>query len=104
MENRDLIIMIKNSIKDVAPGATVILYGSHARGDDHVNSDIDILILLNKDKITREDEKQIKYPLYDIEIDTGKIISPLVLSKNDWDSRHKITPFYENVKKEGIIL
>lgn len=49
-------------------------------------------------------KKDIKYPLYDIEFETGRIISPLVLSRHDWESRHKITPFYENVTNEGVIL
>ena len=96
--------MIKNSVKASAPNATVILYGSQARGGFREDSDLDVLILLDKDKITREDEKMVKYPLYDIEFETGKIISPLVLSKSDWESRHSITPFYDNVSREGIIL
>lgn len=81
-----------------------MLYGSYARGDYRSSSDIDILILLDKDTITGGDEKQITYPLYDIEFETGTIISPLVLSKKDWESRHSITPFYKNVIKEGIVL
>lgn len=96
--------MIRNSVKASAPNATVILYGSQARGDFNTESDLDILILLDKDRITREDEKRIKYPLYDIEFETGKIISPLVLSKSDWESKHKITPFYDHVSREGIVL
>lgn len=60
--------------------------------------------MLNKDRVTREDEKSVKYPLYDIEFETGQIISPLVLSKSDWENRHRITPFYENVQREGVVL
>jgi len=96
--------MIRDSVKTSSPNATVILYGSHAREDFNEHSDLDILILLDKEKVTREDEKRIKYPLYDIEFDTGKIISPLVLSKHDWESKHRITPFYENVSRDGIEL
>ena len=96
--------MIKNSVKSKVPNSTVILYGSRARGDNRSDSDIDILILVDKERITREDEKKIKYPLYDIEFETGKVISPLVLTKSDWESRHKITPFYENITKEGVVL
>ena len=82
----------------------MILYGSYARGTFTEQSDIDLLILLDKSKISRDDETKIKYPLYDIEFDTGLIISPIVLSKNEWESQHKITPFYENVMREGIVL
>ena len=95
---------IKNSVKETAPNATVILYGSQARRDYKKNSDVDILILLDKEKITREDEKRVKYPLYDIEFETGTIISPLVLTKSDWETRHRITPFYDNVLRDGILL
>ncbi len=95
---------IKNSVILSEPNATIILYGSYARGDNNEDSDIDLLILIDEEIILRDVEKKIKYPLYDIEFDTGKIISPLILSKKDWETIHRITPFYENVKKEGIIL
>ena len=96
--------MIKESVSASAPNATIILYGSRARGDFSEDSDLDILILLDKAQLTREDEKKVKYPLYDIEFETGKIISPLVLTKSDWESKHRITPFYDNIFREGIIL
>jgi predicted nucleotidyltransferase len=84
--------------------AMVLLYGSYARGDNKDSSDVDLLILLNKEKVTWEDEKRISFPLYDIEIDTGTIISPLVLSKREWETKHHITPFYHEVLRDGKIL
>ena len=99
-----ILITIKQLVHKVDPKAQIILFGSYARGDNNKNSDIDLLILLDKENISYLDEKQITYPLYDIEFETGQIISPLVLSKFDWESKHRITPFYTNVKKEGIVL
>lgn len=104
MITNTIVKKIKNSVKETAPNATLILYGSKARGDDNKNSDVDILILLDKEKVTREDEKRVKYPLYDIEFETGTIISPLVLTKSDWETRHKITPFYDTILRDGILL
>lgn len=105
MRNQDNILqLIKSSVQATEPGATVVLYGSYARGDHKSDSDIDILILIDKDKITSSDAKRLSYPLYDIEFETGKIISPLILSKKNWETKHRITPFYKNVRKEGIIL
>ena len=91
---------VKNSIVATDPDATVILYGSFARGDFHKQSDLDILVLVNKDKITWDDQKRISYPLYDIELATGVVISPLIYSKKGW-ANHLATPFYENVLREG---
>jgi len=102
--SKNILLQIKESVKTTDPDATIILYGSYARGTNKSNSDVDILILLNKDKINREDEIRIKYPLYDIEFNSGRIISPLVLSKKEWETKHRITPFYKNVVKEGKIL
>jgi predicted nucleotidyltransferase len=102
---RDKILSsIKQTVRSVDPTAIVILYGSYARGDNNKHSDIDLLILVDKPKLTPQDSKKIKYPLYDIEFETGQIISPLILTKKDWETRYWITPFYENVSREGIAL
>ncbi|MCF8307481.1 MAG: nucleotidyltransferase domain-containing protein [Bacteroidales bacterium] len=103
-KEKDILKLIRKTIRKTDPEAKIILYGSRARGDNKQDSDIDLLILLDKEKITRADEKRIKYPLYDIEFETGKIISPLVMSKRKWEKIHRVTPFYENVQMEGIPL
>lgn len=86
------------------PTATIILYGSHARGQNNKQSDIDLLILVDNDKVSYSDEKRIKYPLYDLEFETGKVISPLIISRKDWETRHSITPLYKNIAREGVQL
>jgi uncharacterized protein len=105
MGNKDQLLQrIKESVVATAPDAKLVLFGSYARGTNTKDSDIDLLILLDKDKITWPEEKRITYPLYDIEFETGTQISPVILSKKDWESKHKITPFYKNVAREGIVL
>jgi uncharacterized protein len=100
----NILLSIKSTVKNVDPKATVILYGSYARGDHNRDSDIDILILVDNKNLSLEDKKRLKYPLYDIEFETGMIISPLIIERSDWESRHSITPFFENVKNEGVTL
>ena len=100
----EILKRIKYSVHSFEPEAKIILYGSFARGDNRKDSDMDIIILLEKDQVSREDEKKVKYPLYDIEFDSGQVISPLVLSRKDWETRHKVTPFYQNVISEGVML
>jgi len=96
--------LIKKSVTASDPDAILILYGSYARGDYNEESDIDLLILVDKEKVTRDDKIKISYPLYDIQFDMGVLISPLVVSKKFWQVNPKVTPFYENVTREGIVL
>jgi predicted nucleotidyltransferase len=103
-EHNQILKQIKSAVKATEPAATIVLYGSYARGDNKINSDIDVLILIDKDKITSADARRVAYPLYDIEFETGKIISPLILSRKSWETKHRITPFYKNVQKEGVVL
>ncbi|MFT3754046.1 MAG: nucleotidyltransferase domain-containing protein [Paludibacter sp.] len=98
-----LLNSIKQSILSVAPDGKIILYGSHARGDERVDSDWDLLILLNKAKIESADYDLISYPLYELGWSEGELFSPKLYTIDDWKKR-SFTPFYKNVEKEGIIL
>jgi predicted nucleotidyltransferase len=104
VKNKEILQKIKQLVYLTDPTATVILYGSQARGQNNKQSDIDILILVDNDKISSSEEQKFKYPLYDLEFETGKVISPLVLSRKDWETLHSITPFYKKVKKDGVLL
>ncbi len=104
MKTEQLLSHIKHSIIEQEPTATVVLFGSFARGDIHDESDIDLLILVDRNSLTHSDQKRIKSPLYDLEFDTGQIISPIIISREEWLNKHKVTPFYENVEREGVEL
>ena len=91
--NKNILLEIKRLVNLSEPTASVILFGSHARGENNKHSDFDILILVDSDNISYSDEKRIKDPIYDLEFETGKIISPLIFSRNDWEKHHSVTPF-----------
>ena len=102
--DNQILNQIKKIILEQEPKAKIYLYGSRSRGTAKSNSDWDLLILLNKDKITPEEEQKISDPLYDLEFETGDVISPMIYSEKVWNTKHKITPFYKNVMREGRLL
>ncbi|CAK7001194.1 MULTISPECIES: nucleotidyltransferase domain-containing protein [Bacteroides] len=102
MKRPYIISLIREALHRSSPDMKVILYGSEARGDARADSDIDLLLLVDKDVITLDDKMNLTAPLYDIELETGVQINPFIETVREWGKR--LTPFYENVMKEGILL
>jgi uncharacterized protein len=86
------------------PDAEIYLYGSQARGDAKKFSDWDLLILLNSENVPFSLETEIMDEFYNIELETGQIMSPIIYPKKEWNTKYKITPLFENINKEGIRL
>ena len=104
MSRKEIVYQIQMLMRRLFPAAEVILYGSEARNEARPDSDIDLLILVDGDKLTLQQEDAITTPLYELELQTGVTISPIVMLKKQWENRPMVTPFYLNVMKEGIRL
>ncbi len=102
--DQDLINRIGKSIHEKDPNAEAYLFGSRARGDFHPYSDWDILILVDNHKVTNDIEDKFREELYNIELESGQIISSFIYPKDFWKNSLIYSPLYKAVNKEGILL
>lgn len=96
--------MIRQKVNELDNTAEVILYGSRARGDNKQDSDWDVMILLNRKNVDKKVEQTFRHHLFDIELEIGVPVSVFVYSKSDWEGKYSITPLFQSIKKEGILI
>jgi len=84
-------------------GSTVWLYGSRARGDAKPDSDWDLLLLLDKDKIEDDDFRRFCYPLIEFGWTFGADLSPQMYTKKEWKEM-SILPYCQNVERDKQIV
>lgn len=95
---------ISKSIHRKDPNADAYLFGSRARGESTPESDWDILILIDENKVTNEIEDNFRDELYDLELETGQVISAFIYSKKYFINYLNYSPLFKNVKREGLKL
>lgn len=81
----------------------IILFGSYARGEANEDSDVDLMLLLNDDDVSSNNEKtQIFDISWSLFMKYSIIISALPVSLKKFISTNKA--LYRFIKKEGIYL
>ncbi len=101
--HRYILDSIKRVVKGIDPDSRVILYGSRARGDEHEFSDWDLLIL-TPHEASLSKEQQFRHPLFDLEVEYGQAFSTMLCSEEQWESKYFITPLYESIAEEGLLV
>lgn len=101
--DKPIVELIRTTIKEQDPTAEIILYGSRARGDATSNSDWDVIVLLNKPKLTFKERGNIGYVLWTKGYDIGEEINTFEFTKKEWEEAPP-TMFKYNVMKDGIKL
>ena len=104
MERSQVIDNIRQVAASVLPkGSTLYLYGSRARGDDHEDSDWDLLLLLNNQGDRDETFRQYAYPIIVRGYDLWQSFSVHTYSKDEWyNGPHPL--FYYNVEHDKQLI
>ncbi|MBF0202992.1 MAG: nucleotidyltransferase domain-containing protein [Desulfamplus sp.] len=102
---RDIVSRLSNSfrLKDV------ILFGSHAYGTPHKESDIDIMVVLDEEGFAKnyleKIDRRIKVANSLSDLTTTSLIDILVYTKDEWAQLLKIgSSFIKQINQNGIRL
>ena len=83
----------------------IIVYGSYSRGDYGKNSDVDIMILVDLPEAEiKKFENRVYDVAFEIEMDTGVNISPVIKNREQFEYWEDTLPYYKNVRKEGVTI
>jgi uncharacterized protein len=104
MSNDAVLESIATAIYRQDPSAQAFLFGSRARGNFKSDSDWDILILIDDQIVTSQIEDNFRDVLYNIELESGQIISTFIYPRSLWQNILKYSPLYKSIRKEGIRL
>lgn len=100
---REILRKIRDAVRSELPDATVIFYGSRARGDAEEDSDWDVLALT--ETVDWRIENKVFSALYRVELEEDIIIGVLVIARDDWEYKiYDGHPMKKNVEKEGVMV
>ena len=104
--DRELLQRVKRAVLAAEPGAQVILYWSRERGDAAVDSDWDLLVLLDG-PVDYKRADALHDRMYELELseEDCPVLSTIVRGKEEWNNRQTgAMPLHSNIEREGLEL
>jgi predicted nucleotidyltransferase len=102
--DRELLLSVRQIVHRFVPTATLLLYGSAARGAQDPESDYDVLIVTDAG-LSKGDELTVRNAVYDLELTRNVVISVLFYAKDEWNGPvRRVSPFHVNVERDAIVI
>jgi uncharacterized protein len=100
--DRQAILAAAGILRERFPVAQVILFGSKARGDDQVESDIDLLVL-TRGPITHAVKRQMTHAVFNLQLSHNVVLSMMVVPLEQWENGvYQVLPIRQEVEREGV--
>ena len=81
----------------------IVLYGSVARGTNTTESDVDVALFMNGN-LEGNTEDKLSDLIVDMNLKYDKVFSVIDIDYDVFKKWERVTPFYKNVAREGIVL
>ena len=82
---------------------SAVLFGSRARGEASADSDVDVLVVIDKED--HRVRKEIRYLAAEVWLEYGLFLSTRIWSRSHWHKLQEMqTLLYRNIQRDGIDL
>lgn len=83
----------------------VILFGSYARKEQTIESDIDIFVIV-EDRLgsLKKKDNALYDASYELTLSSGVPVHPIAVSKMQFDKWKDVYPLYREIQKDGVVL
>jgi uncharacterized protein len=101
-KDRDAIQAAAQVLRGRFPVAEILLFGSKSRGDDDVESDIDLLILTSR-PLSHRERHAVCDALFPVEMAHDVLISALIVPAAEWTAGpFSVLPIRAEVDEQGV--
>ncbi|MFH1539440.1 MAG: nucleotidyltransferase domain-containing protein [bacterium] len=101
---RETLEVMKAEVKRIAgDGARLIVYGSHARGEEREDSDVDLMVVIPDEEDHLEMKDRIRFAVYKHSLKTEFLFSALIVPES-MTRKMKGFKVFGEVEKEGMLI
>jgi predicted nucleotidyltransferase len=95
---------IKRRVSGIFSVKQYILFGSKARGEAAIDSDIDLLIVTEKE-LEHSERHRISNEITHINLEFGTLFSFITICEQEWNSEmFSLMPIYDNISRDGVTV
>ncbi|MBP7604402.1 MAG: nucleotidyltransferase domain-containing protein [Spirochaetes bacterium] len=99
---KKILLDFKRAIGERLPVTRIILFGSRARGDADIDSDMDVLVVIDTDDIAGA-RRIASECAWESSLGTGIVLSPVVSSAQNWEyGPERMSLLSKAVRSQGI--
>lgn len=99
--DKSIALKLKNRLKEIVDVLEIVIYGSRARGDAEVDSDMDVFIMVPD--ITPALRHKISELAWEVSYDTGVVITTFVTTPQEINEGPiGANPLLNAIHKEGV--
>jgi predicted nucleotidyltransferase len=94
---------LKNRFSNHVPVVEMRVFGSRARGDNEIDSDLDVFVEV--EDLNRSIRRLLKDASWEVGLDHDLVIAPVFFSREELErTPQRSTPLLQTVREEGILI